>query len=164
MLLSSQQQYTRKCSPILASLKSCSRLAGRTASLHVFLLHTEHLRQHFKEEPKGRRVGVSSSGFLKEERMQEVPLWVVLAEYPQWAEGKPCFIQDHGKCMKGMNNPSVLWKWGMGWMEELSSSELSSSEVVTALAWTTFHANITFTDVYCPQRTQIMPKGKLTNF
>lgn len=49
--------------------------------LRVFLLYTEHLRQHFKEELKGRRVNVSSSevGLLKEERVQEVPPWVVLA-------------------------------------------------------------------------------------
>ena len=49
--------------------------------LHVFFLHTEHLRQHFKDEPKGRRVNASSSeaGFLKQERMYEVAVQVVLA-------------------------------------------------------------------------------------
>lgn len=39
--------------------------------LHVFVLHTEQLGQHFKDEPKGRRVNASSfeAGFLKQGRM-----------------------------------------------------------------------------------------------
>lgn len=39
--------------------------------LYIFLLHTEHLRQHFKDELKRRKVNTSSSetGFQKQERM-----------------------------------------------------------------------------------------------
>lgn len=42
--------------------------------LHVFLLHTKHLRQHFEVEPKGRKVNAKSFevSFLKQERMLQV--------------------------------------------------------------------------------------------
>lgn len=61
--------------------------------------------------------------------------------------------QGHGECMKDINNHSVLWQWDTGWVEELSNSELSSSEVGTVLTWTIHQVNITFTCVYFPQRT-----------
>lgn len=156
MLLSFQQWCTRKCSPILAFLKSCSRLAGRTASACLPSPHWAP-QTTFKEDPKGRRVNVSSSeaGLLKEERMLEVPLWVVLA----WTVNK-CRISTVGWEKPYLASPLLIqYAWRAqtiplsfgngtqgGWRNY--QPELSSSEAVTVLTWTTYQVNITFTCLF----------------
>lgn len=70
----------------------------------------------------------------------------------------PAYPQDHGECMKGINNPSALWQWDTGWMKD------NQAEVVSALTWAIDLININITCVYFPQRTQITPKGNLKNF
>lgn len=131
-MCSSQQLYRSKCSPVVLFFSNGTAGLQERLPLHVFLLCTVPLCQHFKDEAKGRRVSASSSeaGFLKQERMQQTAACVVLAqpvnkcrraiERDDGLKGNPAYSVPHdcGEHIKGIKSPDVLWQWDSVWMRK----------------------------------------------